>query len=74
MFREGQNAAPTKNAELQFRKACKEALADGKLTPQDESQLKSLAKFLNIPSKHVKQMFAEQAKLLRQGHPQNPAT
>jgi hypothetical protein len=56
-FRSGQQGAPIQNVELRFRQACREAIADGKLTPEEKRQLKSLAEFFNIPAGLVKQMI-----------------
>jgi tellurite resistance protein len=74
IFKQSRTQAPTKNAELQFRKACKEALADGKVKPEEENQLKSLAKFLNISTEAMKQILADEAKICRQTHPPKSAT
>jgi hypothetical protein len=74
IFKESQKAGPTRNAELQFRKACKKVLADGKVTPEEEKQLKSLAVFLKIPAEMMKQIFAAEAKLYQQTPQQKPAT
>jgi tellurite resistance protein len=59
-FRSDQEVAPTQNVELRFRQACREALTDGKVTPEEKRQLKSLAKFFNIPRGLVKQMFKDE--------------
>jgi tellurite resistance protein len=59
-YRSGQEVAPTQNVELRFRQACREALADGKVSPEEKRQLKSLAKFFNIPGRLVKQMLKDE--------------
>jgi tellurite resistance protein len=59
-FRSGPKVAPTQNVELRFRQACREALADGKVTPEEKRQLKSLAEFFNIPRELVKQMLKDE--------------
>ena len=59
-FRSGQEVAPTQNVELRFRQTCREALADGKVTPEEKRQLKSLAEFFNIPGGLVKQILEEE--------------
>lgn len=74
IFQQSQKQAPNRNVELQYRKACKEALADGKVTPEEENQLKSLAQFLKIPAEDMKRIFADEAKIYRQTHPPKPAT
>ncbi|MHC4665054.1 MAG: tetratricopeptide repeat protein [Planctomycetota bacterium] len=74
IFRQSQKNAPNKNVELQFRKACKEALADGKVTPEEEKQLKDLAEFLRVPKEAVKQIFADEARIYRQAHSATSAT
>ncbi|MDH4239071.1 MAG: hypothetical protein OEW48_05880 [Phycisphaerae bacterium] len=68
IYRESRKKTPAKNAVLQFSKACKEALADGKLTPDEEKQLKSLAKFLKIPKETMKRIFSHEAKLYQKTH------
>jgi hypothetical protein len=73
IYQQGRKRGPTKEAELQFRKACKRALADGKVTPEEESQLKSLAAFLKIPSEMMKQVFADEVRVYQKAHSQKPA-
>lgn len=68
IYRESQKTTPAKIAVLQFSKACKEALADGKLTPEEEKQLKSLANFLKIPKETMKRIFSHEAKLYQKTH------
>ena len=72
--RQSRKQTPTKSAVLQFSKACKEALADGKVTPEEENQLKSLAKFLKIPNETMKRMFGHEAKIYKKTHFRKPAT
>jgi len=72
--RQGRKRTPTGSAVLQFRKACKGALADGKVTLEEEKQLKSLAKFLKIPNETMKQIFGHEARLYEKTHFQKPAT
>ncbi len=59
-FRSGREVAPSQNVELRFRKACREALADGKVTTEEKRQLKSLAEFFKIPRGLVKQMLKDE--------------
>lgn len=68
IYRETRRNTPAKNAVLQFSKACKEALADGKLTPDEEKQLRSLANFLKIPNETMKRIFSHEAKLYQKTH------
>jgi TPR repeat protein len=74
IYRQSRGQTPTKSALLQFSKACKEALADGKVTPEEENQLKSLAKFLKIPNETMKRIFAHEAKLYQKTHVPKPST
>jgi len=73
IFRQSRKAQPTKNVELQFRKACKRALADGKVTPDEERELKSLAKFLKMSNEAMKQILKDEVKIFRQSHPKKHA-
>ncbi|MHC4241979.1 MAG: tellurite resistance TerB family protein [Planctomycetota bacterium] len=59
-FRSDQEVAPIQNVELRFRQTCREALADGKVTPEERRQLKSLAEFFKIPRELVKQMLEDE--------------
>lgn len=59
-FRSGREVTPSQNVELRFRQACREALADGKVTTEEKRQLKSLAKFFKIPRGLVKQMLEDE--------------
>ena len=68
IYRESRRNTPAKNAVLQFSKACKEALADGILTPDEEKQLKSLANFLKIPNETMKRIFSHEAKIYQKTH------
>ena len=68
IYRESRKKTPAKNAVLQFSRACKQALAVGKLTPNEEKQLKSLAKFLRIPNETMKRIFSHEAKLYQKTH------
>ena len=74
IYMAGQKVAPTRNIELQFRKACKKVLADGKVTSDEKNQLKSLAKFFKISNEAVKQMLADEVKIFRQTHPPKSTT
>jgi tellurite resistance protein len=74
IFRAGQKVAPTRSVELQFRKACKKVLADGKVTPDEKNQLKSLAKFFKMSNEAMKQILADEVKIFRQTHPQKSTT
>ena len=58
-----------REAELKFRTACKEALADGKLTTDEKHELKTLAKSLKMSNKAMKQILKDEAKIFRQSHP-----
>lgn len=69
IFQKSKKPVLSKNVELQFRKACKNALADGKVTPEEENQLKSLASFLKISDETMKQIFTDEVKIFRQTHP-----
>jgi hypothetical protein len=73
-LRQNRKHTPPKSAVLQFTRACKEALADGVLTPEEEAQLKSLAEFLKIPKHTMKRLFAHEAKLHQKSHAQKPTT
>jgi hypothetical protein len=69
IFIASQKVVPTKNIELQFRRACKKVLADGKVTPDEKSQLKSLAKFFKMSNEAMKQVLADEVRIFRQTHP-----
>ena len=68
IYRQGREPALSKKMVLQFRNACKKALVDGKVTPEEENQLKSLATFLKIPKESMKQIFAHEARLYQRTH------
>jgi TPR repeat protein len=68
IYRQGQNQTASPKAILQFSKACKKALVDGEMTPEEEKQLKSLAKFLKIPKETMKRIFGHEAKLYQKAH------
>jgi len=68
VFKASQKVQPTRSVELQFRKVCKKVLADGKVTPEEESQLKSLAKFLKIPNEIMKRIFGHETRLYQKTH------
>jgi TPR repeat protein len=74
IFRQSRKAQPTKNVELQFRRACKKALSDGKVTPDEERQLKSLAKFFKMSNEAMKQILKDEVKIFRQSHPPKSVT
>ena len=59
----------TTEAELKFRTACKEALADGKLTTDEKHELKTLAESLKMSNKAMKQILKDEVKIFRQSHP-----
>jgi TPR repeat protein len=65
IFQAGQRVQPTKDVEIQFRKACKKALEDGKVTPAEEVELKNVAKVLKISTQAMKQIFTEEVKIFR---------
>ncbi|MFH1614400.1 MAG: hypothetical protein ABIG61_04870 [Planctomycetota bacterium] len=54
--------------EQQFRQACREALADGKLTVDEKHDLKELALKLNLPGEVVKLLFEEEKKIFLSSH------
>ncbi len=74
IFLASQKVVPTKNIELQFRKACKKVLADGKVTPDEKNQLKSLAKFFKMSNEAMKQTLADEVRIFRQGNPSKPTS
>ncbi|HUS74069.1 MAG TPA: zinc-ribbon domain-containing protein [Sedimentisphaerales bacterium] len=74
IYMASQKVVPTRNIELQFRKACKKVLADGKVTPDEESQLKSLAKFFKMSNEAMKRILADEVRIFRQTHPQKRTT
>ena len=51
---EKDKAEKAEDAELRFRRACKEALADSKVTSDEKHQLKALARSLELSKKVVK--------------------
>jgi len=65
IFKTGQKPSVSTRVEMQFRKACKKVLADGKVTPEEETQLKSLAEFLKISREDLKRIFADEAQRLQ---------
>jgi len=67
-FLVSRKAPASKDAEQQFRRACQEALADGKVTHDEKHQLAKLAKSLNIPKDSVKQIFEEEKRIFLKGH------
>jgi hypothetical protein len=69
VFKQERKAKPTKAVELQFRKASRKALADGKVTPDEERELKSLAKFFKMPTVIMKEVLADEVKIFRRRHP-----
>ena len=66
IFRITRETGLNPNVELQFRKICKETLADGKVTPEEKRQLKSLAEFFNIPRDIVRRILEDEVKSFRQ--------
>ncbi len=52
--------------ELQFRTACKNALADGKVTVNEKQKLKMLAKYFKIPKPAIKEIIKEEVKIFQQ--------
>ena len=44
------------------------ALDDGKVTSEEEKQLKSLAKFLKIQKETMKRIFGHEARLYKKTH------
>ncbi|KPK37279.1 MAG: hypothetical protein AMJ65_14960 [Phycisphaerae bacterium SG8_4] len=71
-FQAGQNVAPTRNVELMFRKACKKALADGKVTVAEERQLKNLAKYFKISNQVMKEILKDEVKTYKQNLRKRP--
>jgi len=69
IFKQQHKARPTKSVELQFRRACKKALADGKVTPDEERELKNLARFFKMPTLIMKDILADEVKIFRRSHP-----
>ena len=67
-FLESRKAPASKDAEQQFRKTCKEALEDGKVTHDEKHHLAKLAKSLNMPKDSVKQIFEEEKRIFLKGH------
>jgi TPR repeat protein len=74
IFLASQKVAPTRNIELQFRKACKKVLADGKVTPDEKNELKTLAKFFKMSNEAMKQILADEVRIFRQSHPPKSAS
>ncbi len=72
VFTVSQKVQPTRSVESQFRKACRKVMADGKLTPEEEKQLKGLAKFFKMSNEVMKQIFTDEVKLCRQGSKHTP--
>jgi hypothetical protein len=52
--------------ELQFRIACKNALADGKVTVNEKQKLKMLAKYFKISKPAIKEIIKEEVKIFKQ--------
>ena len=74
IFLAGQKVVPTRNIKLQFRKACKKVLADGKVTASEKNQLKSVARFFKMSNEAMKQILADEVRIFRQTHPQKRTT
>ncbi|UCE47977.1 MAG: SEL1-like repeat protein, partial [Phycisphaerales bacterium] len=72
IFKTGQNVAPTRTVELQFRKACKKALADGRVTMVEERQLKNLAKYFKISNQAMKDILRDEVAIFKQEHKARP--
>lgn len=53
-------------AELQFRIACKNALADGKVTVNEKQKLKMLAKYFKISNQAIKEIIKDEVKIFQQ--------
>ena len=53
-------------AELQFRNACKNALADGKITVDEKQELKTLAKYFEISDQAMKEIIEDEVKIFQQ--------
>ena len=64
IFRRTRTTGLNPNVEIQFRKMCRETLADGKVTSEEKRQLKSLAEFFNIPRDTIKHILAEEIREL----------
>lgn len=70
IFKRSRKAQPTRNAVRQFRRACKKALADDKVTRDERQELESLAKYLHVPAPVTKKILAHERNLLQQTRPQ----
>jgi hypothetical protein len=59
--------APRARAEeLQFRIACKNALADGKVTVNEKQKLKMLAKYFKVSKQDTKEIIKDEVKIFQQ--------
>ena len=74
IFRTTRKTGLNPNVELQFRKVCKETLADGKVTPEEKRQLKGLAEFFNIPRDIVRLILEEELRRVCAAHRTNRVT
>ena len=50
-------------AEIEFRRACKDVLADGKVTLEEKEELKTLAASLEMPKALVKKIFEDEKEI-----------
>ena len=70
IFKRSRKAQPTRNAVRQFRRACKKAVADGKVTPDEKQELESLAKYLHVPAPAARKILTHEVNLQKQTRPQ----
>jgi len=73
VFKASQKVQPTRSVELQFRKMCKKVLADGKVTPEEENQLKKMGRFFKMSNEGMKQIFADEVRLRRDSRSHAPS-
>lgn len=63
IFLRSRKARMNKNVKFQFRRACKKMLERGKVTAENEQELKDLAKFFKIPNDLLKKLLADEVKI-----------
>jgi len=62
LFKQTHPVALSSQVESQFRKACRDALEDGKITEDEREHLSEMSKFFKIPSKSAKEIFDDEKK------------
>ncbi len=62
LFGQTRTVALEPQVESQFRQACRDALADGKITDDEKQQLTEMARFFKMPSKTAKEFFDDEKK------------